>query len=143
MKVLNGHLPSVTNWRQTGPWRPLQQVSGRSGDIGSFEELRQLWDLGLGLALAVRPAGLAEVSRVNGAPQARPAQRNAKHRQGRRGQPGQWRRSGPLAVTTSRLRCIREGDGLAVLLAGAAPGRYGGDRRRPVTGKPCAAAAAP
>jgi len=44
----------------------LQQVSGRSGDIGSSEELRQLWDLGLGLALAVRPAGLAEVSRVNG-----------------------------------------------------------------------------
>jgi parallel beta-helix repeat protein len=33
-----------------------------------------------GLALAVRPAGLAEVSRVNGAPQARPAQRDAKHR---------------------------------------------------------------
>jgi hypothetical protein len=26
-----------------------------------------------GLALAVRPAGLAEVSRVNGAPKARPA----------------------------------------------------------------------
>jgi hypothetical protein len=29
--------------------------------------------LASGLALAVRPAGLAEVSRVNGAPQARPA----------------------------------------------------------------------
>jgi hypothetical protein len=28
--------------------------------------------LAFGLALAVRPAGLAEVSRVNGAPQARP-----------------------------------------------------------------------
>ncbi len=36
--------------------------------------------LAFGLALAVRPAGLAEVSRVNGAPQARPAQRDAKHR---------------------------------------------------------------
>jgi hypothetical protein len=36
--------------------------------------------LALGLALAVRPAGSAEVSRVNGAPQARPAQRDAKHR---------------------------------------------------------------
>src|SRR5712691_11281843 len=36
--------------------------------------------LAFGLALAVRPAGLAEVSRVNGAPQARPAQRDAEHR---------------------------------------------------------------
>jgi hypothetical protein len=36
--------------------------------------------LAFGLALAVRPAGLAEVSRVNGAPKARPAQRDAKHR---------------------------------------------------------------
>jgi hypothetical protein len=36
--------------------------------------------LASGLALAVRPAGSAEVSRVNGAPQARPAQRDAKHR---------------------------------------------------------------
>ena len=36
--------------------------------------------LACGLALAVRPAGLAEVSRVNGAPQARPAQRDAEHR---------------------------------------------------------------
>ena len=36
--------------------------------------------LASGLALAVRPAGLAEVSGVNGAPQARPAQRDAKHR---------------------------------------------------------------
>src|SRR6266851_9613953 len=32
--------------------------------------------LAFGLALAVRPAGLAEVSRVNGAPQARPAQQS-------------------------------------------------------------------
>lgn len=38
------------------------------------------WRLAFGLALAVRPAGLAEVSRVNGAPQARPAQRDAKYR---------------------------------------------------------------
>jgi hypothetical protein len=36
--------------------------------------------LASGLALAVRPAGAAEVSGVNGAPQARPAQRDAKHR---------------------------------------------------------------
>ena len=36
--------------------------------------------LASGLALAVRPAGLAEVSGVNGAPHARPAQRDAEHR---------------------------------------------------------------
>ena len=29
----------------------------------------------------------------------------------------------------------READGLVLLLAGAAPGRYGGDRMRPVTGE--------
>jgi hypothetical protein len=40
----------------------------------------RLLGLAFGLALAVRPAGLAEVSGVNGAPQARPAQRDAKHR---------------------------------------------------------------
>jgi len=33
--------------------------------------------LAFGLALAVRPAGSVEVSGVNGAPQARPAQRDA------------------------------------------------------------------
>jgi hypothetical protein len=32
--------------------------------------------LAFGLALAVRPAGSAEVSKVNGAPQARPAQQS-------------------------------------------------------------------
>ncbi|HUK68484.1 MAG TPA: transposase [Streptosporangiaceae bacterium] len=32
------------------------------------------------LPLAVRPAGLAEVSRVNGAPKTRPVQRDAEHR---------------------------------------------------------------
>jgi len=37
---------------------------------------------------------------------------------------------------------LRDVDGLAVVLAGAAAG-CGGDRRRPVTGVPCAAAAAP
>ncbi len=36
-------------------------------------------------------------------------------------------------------RARRESDGLAVVLAGAAAG-YGGDRRRPVPGVPCAAA---
>ena len=36
----------------------------------------RLEGLACGLALAVRPAGLAEVSRVNGAPQARPAQQS-------------------------------------------------------------------
>jgi len=40
----------------------------------------RLSGLASGLALAVRPAGLAEVSGVNGAPQARSAQRDAKHR---------------------------------------------------------------
>jgi hypothetical protein len=36
-------------------------------------------------------------------------------------------------------RIWRKGNGLVVVLAGAAGG-YGGDRRRPVTGVPCAAA---
>ena len=36
--------------------------------------------LAFGLALAVRPAGSVEVFRINGAPKARPAQRDAKHR---------------------------------------------------------------
>jgi len=45
-----------------------------------MEVRRALSGLAFGLALAVRPAGLAEVSRVNGASQARPAQRDAKHR---------------------------------------------------------------
>ena len=40
-------------------------------------------------------------------------------------------------------RTYREGDGLVLLLVGAAPGRYGGDRRRPVTGEPSVAATAP
>jgi hypothetical protein len=39
-------------------------------------------------------------------------------------------------------RIRRSADGLIVVLAGVAAG-YGGDRRRPVTGVPCAAAAAP
>src|SRR5690348_15403073 len=37
------------------------------------EVRRAPWGLAFGLALAVRPTGAAEVSRVNGAPQARPA----------------------------------------------------------------------
>ena len=48
--------------------RPARQFDARLSGLAS------------GPALAVRPAGLAEVSRVNGAPQARPAQRDAKHR---------------------------------------------------------------
>ena len=46
----------------------------------------------------------------------------------------------PLAVTLSRpLAHPAVVDGLVVVLAGAAAG-YGGDRKRPVTGVPCAAA---
>ena len=49
----------------------------------------------------------------------------------------------PVAVTSSRLPAhLREDDSLAVVLAGAAAG-YGGDRKRTVTGVPCAAVAAP
>jgi len=44
------------------------------------EVSRACLGLACGLALAVRPAGLAEVSGVNGAPQARPVQRDAEHR---------------------------------------------------------------
>ena len=44
-----------------------------------WEVCRVLPGLAFGLALAVRPAGAAEVSRVNSAPQACRAQRDAKH----------------------------------------------------------------
>jgi hypothetical protein len=48
--------------------------------------------------------------------------------------PDNARRSGPVAVTSSRLPApLRERVGLVVALAGAAAG-YGEDRRRPVTG---------
>jgi hypothetical protein len=53
-------------------------LAGAVSTCGS--SLRAQTGLASGLALAVRPAGLAEVSGVNGAPQARPAQREAKHR---------------------------------------------------------------
>ena len=53
-----------------------------------------------------------------------------------RGVPARW-----LSHLHGFRRTWREGDGLAVVLAGAAAG-YGGNRRRPVTGPPCAAAAA-
>ena len=57
--------------------------------------------------------------------------------------PDNARRSGPVAVTLpDDRRTQRERVGLVVVLAGAAAG-YGGDRTRPVTGVPCAAAAAP
>jgi hypothetical protein len=58
------------------------QEAGKATGVAHLPfELAARWSgLASGLALAVRPAGLAEVSRVNGAPQARPAQRDAKHR---------------------------------------------------------------
>ena len=45
--------------------------------ISSQRFAARVQGLAFGLALAVRPAGSAEVSSVNGAPQARPAQRDA------------------------------------------------------------------
>ena len=54
-----------------------------------------------------------------------------------RGVPARW-----LGHSHGFRRTRRERVGLAVVLAGAAAG-YGGNRRRPVTGAPCAAAAAP
>ncbi len=53
-----------------------------------------------------------------------------------RGVPARW-----LWHSFGDWRTLREGDRPAVVLAGAAAG-YGGDRGRPVTGVPCAAAAA-
>jgi hypothetical protein len=107
------------------------------------EVRRALSGLAFGLALAVRPAGPVEAPGST-------ARRRRVPRSGMRstveaGGTGldNARRSGPLAVTSLRLlRIRRDVDGLVVVLAGAAAG-YGGDRRRPVTGVPRAAAAAP
>ena len=64
--------------------------------------------LAFGLALAVRPAGASPD--------------NARHR------------SRPVLVAFPGDRRIwRDGDGLAVVLVGAVPERYGGYRMRPVT----------
>jgi hypothetical protein len=57
-----------------------QQLSGRDSCNSVRFAARVSGLASDGLALAVRPAGLAEVSGVNGAPQARPAQRDAEHR---------------------------------------------------------------
>jgi hypothetical protein len=54
---------------------PRQQLPGRDS-CNSVRFAARLLGLASGLALAVRPAGLAEVSRVNGAPKARPAQQS-------------------------------------------------------------------
>ena len=61
--------------------------------------------LASGLALAVRPAGLAEVSGVKGAPKARPAERLDDLRSALDAggaSPDNARRSGPVAVTFFR-----------------------------------------
>jgi len=65
------------------PRRVQQQGTVTATHDGSGADHRfaaRLSGLASGLALAVRPAGSAEVSGVNGAPQARLAQRDAKHR---------------------------------------------------------------
>ena len=90
--------------------------------------------LASGLALAVRPSGLAEAPGST-------ARRRRVPRSGTRStveaggtSPDNARRSGPLAVTSSGDRRIwRNPDGPVVVLAGAAAG-YGGDSRRPVAG---------
>ena len=55
-------------------------IATRDGGGADHRFAARLSGLASGLALAIRPAGPAEVSGVNGAPQARPAQRDAKHR---------------------------------------------------------------
>ena len=65
------------------PRRVQQQgtvTATRDGSGADHSFAARLSGLASGLALAVRPAGSAEVSGVNGAPQARLAQRDAKHR---------------------------------------------------------------
>jgi len=74
---------SVVRGDRKLPYPETSCFRSRSTPLCSFQTERfaaRVSGLASGLALAVRPAGLAEVSGVNGAPQARPAQRDAMHR---------------------------------------------------------------
>jgi hypothetical protein len=99
--------------------------------------------LASGLALAVRPAGLAEAPRARVGPEdafcgavfAERSERIFGCPCGWRGQPGQcaafWSTRCDILPATGALGATLTAQ--AVVLAGAAAG-YGGDRRRPVTG---------
>ena len=87
--------------------------------------------LASGLALAVRPAGLAEAPGSRVCPKGR--DRGSALDAGG-ASPDNARRTGSGPCNRSRrLGALARRYGLAVVLAGAAAG-YGGDRRRPVTG---------
>ena len=104
----------------------------------------RLSGLASGLALAVRPAGLA--LGLQGQRRAARASRAAGMRSTVRPEgPARTMRGvlpGSLRYLHGSRRTWRVADRLAVVLADAAAG-YGGDRRRPVTGVPCVAVAAP
>jgi len=90
--------------------------------------------LAFGLALAVRPAGAAEVSGVNGAPQARPACGMRSTVEAGGADPDNARRSAPGDYDLSGNGTTRVSLAAWSSWPGAALGRYGGHRMRPVTG---------
>jgi hypothetical protein len=102
----------------------------RSSTASRFDA--RISGLASGLALAVRPAGLAEVSGVKGLPEGTRPEGAPLTLEG----PAQTMRGVPVPVlqrSRGFRRTRRDFDGLVVVLAGAAAG-YGGDRTRPVTG---------
>jgi hypothetical protein len=91
----------------------------------------RLSGLAFGLALAVRPAGLAEAPGSRACPKGRAAGAPLTLEG-----PARTMRGAPVPVLwpLTASGALGASDGLAVVLAGAAAG-YGGDRRRPVTGE--------